>query len=548
MRRRTPEPGAGSRRSGIPAAGRATGTIRRTGPPSPGRGATGTGYLRPMTFAIAFTIYTLAIVAVGVWSSRYARASNEDYFLAGRGLGPWVAALSASASSESGWVTLGLVGLGFRNGAAAFWLIPGCLLGYLVNWFVIASRLRTRSEALGAVTVPDFFALHFRERRPILRLLTVTVIMLAMWMYVAAQFAAAGKAFHSAFDISYPLGVVIGAGIVLVYTVLGGFRATCWTDAVQAILMVGALVVFPIFLLDRVGGLGAVGEATGGLADGAYLHFWPDLAGFALIGFLLGSGALGINLGFLGQPHVLVRFMALRDRREAITAGFVSLAWGALVLGGAAATGILCRAGVEMGLAWAGPLATDAATGSAQAGEVALVVAAQQLLPGVASGLILAAVLAAMCSTADSQLVVAASAGAHDVHERLLARGGGRIAGLMANRLVVAILGLGAIALVIDQEVQVYGFVLDYAWAVLGAAIGPQLLLVLLWRRASYAGCIAGMATGLLVPLAWKQLEPMIAARVDDWVPIYNLTLAFTLALATNLVVSIARPDREPRA
>ncbi|MBU0717376.1 MAG: sodium/proline symporter, partial [Planctomycetes bacterium] len=270
--------------------------------------------LNTTVVAASFAVYTLVIVAVGIYSARYARRSDEDFFLAGRSLGGWLAALSASASSESGWVTLGLVGWAFASGVSAYWIIPGCLLGFLFNWFVLAGRLRDRSIALDALTIPDFFAFNFRERIPLLRTLSVIVILVAMLLYVAAQLAAAGKAFSASFGgVDYKIGVLIGAVVVLLYTVIGGFRAVCWTDFLQALLMVGTLVLFPVYLLATVGGYGfIVGELQS--EDPELMQFVPSKAGMALIGFLLGHGALGINFGYPGQPHVLVRFMALKDR------------------------------------------------------------------------------------------------------------------------------------------------------------------------------------------------------------------------------------------
>ncbi|MEM7230222.1 MAG: sodium/proline symporter, partial [Planctomycetota bacterium] len=203
---------------------------------------------------ISFCVYTAFIVLVGLWSARKARKSDVDYFLAGRNLNPWVAALSASASSESGWVTFGLVGLAYGSGIAGYWLIPGTIIGFLFNWLVIAGRMRARAGAIDALTLPDFFSKHFDEAKPVLRIIAVVVIAVAMTMYVAAQFAAAGKAFEQTFNVTYLAGVLIGTGIVLAYTVLGGFRAACWTDFLQAFIMVGALVVFPVYLIATTGG------------------------------------------------------------------------------------------------------------------------------------------------------------------------------------------------------------------------------------------------------------------------------------------------------
>jgi len=513
-----------------------------------------------MTFAIAFAIYTLFIVAVGVYSARYAKRSDADYFLAGRSLGPWVAALSASASSESGWVTLGLVGWAFREGVTAYWIIPGCVLGFLFNWFFIAGRMRQHSERVGALTLPDFFSHSFRERLPILRILTVIVILTAMWLYVAAQFNAAGKSFAAALDgLPYWAGVLIGTAIVLFYTVIGGFRAACWTDFVQGLLMVGTLVVFPIYLLSSTGGLDFLQAELSKVGGDYALSFWPQKAGAALIGFLLGSGALGINLGYPGQPHVLVRFMALKDRRQAVLGGVISATWATLVYLGAVTVGLVVRAMTEGGAEWTGVYAAQLAAENPVAGigDTGLVLAAKNLIPGVMSGMVLAAVLAAICSTADSQLVVAASSGANDIYSRLFDRTG-RTGHMLVNRSIVFLLGIGAALLVIDAQVEVFTFVLDYGWAVLGASFAPQVILLLLWKRSSYAGCVAGMLVGFAIALTWPhywgQLQAGIAEQVavnrlpeDYWLhglEIYNLTLGFIVALIVNVIVSLAFPSR----
>ncbi len=518
-------------------------------------------------FAVSFAVYTLAIVAIGVYSARFAKRSDEDYFLAGRKLGPWVAALSASASSESGWVTLGLVGMAFRTGMAAYWIVPGVLLGFIFNWFVIAGPMQDRSKSLGALTLPDFFSKHFNERVPVVRLLSVVVILTAMWLYVAAQFSAAGDAFDAAFDnIDYRVGVLIGAGIVLAYTVIGGFRAACWTDFVQGLLMVGVLVIFPIYLLVHIGGfdfvqqqLMSIDAQRASAGDASMLSLWPDKTGAALIGFLLGSGALGINFGFAGQPHVLVRFMALRRRKDAIIGGFIAVTWAAMIIWGAVTIGIIVRAMTQGGAPWTSDLAAQ--IGADGAGQTGLVLAAKHMLPGVLSGVVLAAVLAAICSTADSQLIVAASAGANDVYAQLFARGRKK-AHMLVNRLVVLGLGIGAVLLVIWGSKDVYTFVLEYGWAILGASFGPQLILVLLWKRATYAGCIAGMVTGFGVAGLWQMLDPLgrlakanpaeslwpdVTASLQNalaGVEIYNLPLAFVCALLVNIVVSLLTKPR----
>ena len=517
---------------------------------------------------VSFSLYTLLIVAIGLYSARYARRSDEDYFLAGRSLSGPVAALSASASSESGWVTLGLVGIAFSFGMQAYWVIPGCLIGYLFNWFILAGRVSDRARALNALTLPDFLAFRFQERTPWIRTVAVLVILAAMMAYVAAQMAAAGKAFGVLFGEmnagqsaaavvegsadattaqadetgdagpwGYRTGVLVGAVIVLVYTITGGFRAVCWTDFLQALLMVGALVLFPIYMLAAHGGYDFITaqlrDVTGpdsNLPAGHLLDPWAGKTSFALLGFLLGSHALGINFGYPGQPHVLIRFMALSDRKNARIAGVIAFIWGALVYWGAVTVGLFARAMHESGEQWTELIRAD--------GELGLVVSAMHLLPDVLSGLVLAAVLAAICSTADSQLVVAASSAAHDLYARVFARGG-RTAHLLVNRLVVFGLGVGAVLLVIDKEVKVYEYVLKYGWAMLGAAFGPQVILAVLWKRASYAGCLFGMLTGFVVAIVWAEVYDKDATGIE----IYNLPLAFIAALVVNVLVSLIVPS-----
>ncbi|MFG0257238.1 MAG: sodium/proline symporter [Phycisphaerales bacterium JB043] len=492
----------------------------------------------------SFILYTLLIVGVGLYASKFARDSDEDYFLAGRTLGPWLAALSSCASGSSGWVTIGLVGLGFSSGAMAYWLIPGVLLGIAFNWFVLAGPMRRRAEELNALTIPDLMALHFRERVPVLRILCVIVILSSMLMYVAAQLAAAGEAFVAGFDdVKGWIGVVLGGVIVLAYTVLGGFRAACWTDFVQAILMLVAVLGTPLILLYEIGGFAGVSQSLQ-QADTNLLTLMPDATGLALVGFLLGSAALGVNFGYPGQPHVLVRFMAMRDEREARKAGAISITWVILTYLGAVSTGLLVRAMAEGGTDWATTLLNPQEGDS----EVALVVAAMNLLPGVLSGLVLAAILAAIASTADSQLVVAASSVANDLYARLVERSGKR-AHTIINRAVLFTLGVGAVLMVLNENISVYNYVLTYGWAMLGASFAPQLALMLLWRRASYAGAVAGMLTGFSLVLIWPPLNQWLIDEQIITVTFYNLTVASLCALAVNVAFSLVmptptRPDR----
>ncbi len=487
-----------------------------------------------MTIAISFVVYTLLIVAVGLLAGRGTTGDDEDYFLAGRKLGPWIAALSAGASGSSTWVTMGLVGTAFATGLRAYWLVPGVIFGVAFNWFILASKMRERSMALGAVTVPDLLSMHFRERLPILRLMSVVVILSSMLLYVASQMAATGLAFNGTFkEISYPAGVGIGAAIVLAYTVMGGFRSACWTDAIQALLMLIVLVGMPAFIL--FGGHAPESIiATLRDADPKLVRLVPEVGGMALLGFLLGSGALGINLGYPGQPHVLVRLMAVREQRDIRRSGYIQGVWALLTMGGAITTGVLVRAIAEDGAGWGQGLLADGMADK----ELALLQSASHLLPGLLSGMVLAGVLSAAASTADSQLIVAASTASRDAFEKSFGGRRGRSQGWI-NRVTVLVFGLGAAAIVLNQEINIYQYVLTYGWAMLGASFGPQLILLLLWKRATYAGCIAGMVTGFTTVILWK-----LFYNPEDFggVQIYNLTVGFALAFVVNCVVSLVTP------
>jgi sodium/proline symporter len=302
--------------------------------------------------------------------------------------------------------------------------------------------------------------------------------------------------------------------------------------------MIVALVVFPLMLLVQHGGYDGL-LAPVRAAEPALLDFRPDATGWAFVGFVFGASALGINFGYAGQPHILVRFMALKDRREARTAGVIAVVWVALVLWGAVTVGLAAKALTLGGAEWGQALLGSADVDANVASEKALVLAAIHLLPEVLSGLVLAAVLAAICSTADSQLVVAASAAASDLYARLFAREQ-RSNHVLLDRIVVLLLGIGAVLLVVDEEKQVYTLVLTYGWAILGAAFGPQVILVLLWRRATYAGCLAGMVTGFVAPIVWQQWYDASETGVE----VYNLPLGFLCALGVNVAVSLLSKPR----
>jgi len=468
---------------------------------------------------LSFWVYTLLIMCIGVYSARYGRTSSADYFLAGRGIGAWVAALSSSASAESGWVTLGLVGMAFQTGIGALWIVPGTVLAFLFNWLVIANRLRRLSRLQSAITIPDVLVANFSGKSAvIIRLLAMLIILSMLSAYVAAQFNAAGKMFNSLLDWPYQQGVIAGTAIVLVYTVSGGFRAVAWTDVIQALFMIGAMLILPLVLLVELGGVDSfwqqlnAQEAASTLTDPM-----ANKAGMALIGFL--AVWLGIPLGYCGQPHVLIRFMAIRDVTAVRRGAIISTIWVFLLFTGAVMLGVLARAYY----------------GSLEDPEMVLPLVASGLLPDVIAGLMIAAVLAAICSTADSQLLVSASAISHDLYVQLLGHNPDKTLIVLYNRLAVLMIGLTGMFVALGEVRVIFDFVL-YAWAGLGAAFGPAVILKLFWQRISATGVIAGMTVGFITVIVWRE-------TLHDY--LYELVPAFLLATITIIIASLAYPEKE---
>ncbi|MDQ7012210.1 MAG: sodium/proline symporter [Mariprofundaceae bacterium] len=466
----------------------------------------------------SFLVYTLIVFGFGVYAARFARHSSNDFFLAGRRLGPWLAGLSMSASAESGWVTLGLVGMAFHTGIGAFWILPGTVAAIAFNWWVLGRRLRSVAAGQGAVTLPDVLAGPFSGcAARLIRTVAVLIILSMLTAYVAAQLTAAAKTFEATFGWSYLAGIAMGAAIVLIYTSLGGFRAVAWTDVLQAMLMILAVTLLPWTLVGELGGMDAVLSRLA-VQDAALTDPLAARAGLALFGFFMLW--LGIPFGYSGQPHVLVRYMAARDERAILRGAVISNIWVFVLFSGAVLLGIAARA-------YYGELA-DA--------EKALPIAAAGLLPGWLAGMMIAAVMAAVCSTADSQLLVAASAVSHDLLRGVFGREVRERSLLAVHRAMVLLIGLTAAAIAAAESRVIFHFVL-YAWAGLGAAFGPALILLLFWRRTNAAGVLAGMVTGVLTAVIWVE-TPVLKSLCYEMIP------AFITAFVAVAVVSLASSRR----
>ena len=436
---------------------------------------------------ITLVVYNAILIGVGLWA-RSRNKGVEDFFLAGRGLGPWVAAISASASSSSAWTLLGVSGAAYAWGLPALWIFPATVGGFLLNWAWVAPRLQTLARRENAITLSAIIAPREMGgmRQTILRVAAV-IIVFCFTFYIASQFEAAGKAFESVFGLSKQTSILIGAGIVLLYTLLGGFWAVSVTDSVQGILMVVAAIVLPVVTLHAVGGFSAMfdGLATTGSAGSP-----PEsgvLAGVSSIFFVL--GLFGIGIGYPGQPHVVNRFMALKDRQSLRQGRVIAMAWAVLVYAGMLLLGLGARV-----------LFSDLGDS-----EQVLFKVAGELLPPVIAGVMLAAVLSAIMSTADSQLLVASSAISYDWN---LANEQSK-PGLGSTRTTVVAVLILATVLALVWRADIFSRVL-FAWSAAGSAFGPILIMRLLDRSVRATATFGAMLTGfaLTVVIAWTPDAP----------------------------------------
>ena len=424
--------------------------------------------------------YQLVLVGIGVLARRRTH-DGLDFFLGARQLGPTVAAISSAASSSSAWTLLGVSGAAYGWGLGALWLFPACVGGFVLNWTIIAPGLRRLSHATGAVTVTELLAgpAGRRGRRAVV-VVASAIIVISLAAYVASQFQGAGKTVGETFGLPLTGSILIGAAVVVLYTMLGGFWAVSVTDTLQGLLMAAASVLLPLAALDAVGGPTGLVEGLGSIPGADYLSLTRGLPSAAGLGFVL--GLFGIGIGYPGQPHVINRYMALKEGRSVLQrARVIGIGWAAVVYAGMLLLGLCGRV-----------LYPDLADP-----EIVLVVAANGLLPAVVAGVMIAAVLSAIMSTADSQLLVAASSITHDLE---VGRSGAWNL-LSRSRLVVLLLSSGAVVAALYGSQEIFSQVL-FAWAAMGSAFAPLILLTV-WRGlVSPRATLAAMTTGFLVSVA----------------------------------------------
>jgi sodium/proline symporter len=480
---------------------------------------------------IGLIIYSLVILVVGAMAARLNR-TLDSYLLADRRLGAWVAAFSERASGESAWLLIGLPGLAFATGAGTVWVGVGCCTGIAFSWFVIAGPLRRETERLSAITLAEYFEARHQDRSRVLRIAATVIILFFFTFYVAAQFLAAGKVLHFYLGISPLQGMLIGAVLVGFYTAAGGLLAVSWTDLVQGIIMLITLSVLPLAVLTEVGGPGGL-QAKLAAFGGQYLTLAPGDTGWAAFSGVAGS--LAIGLGYMGQPHLVLRFMATSSQKEIDKGRFIAVGWALIAFFGAIAIGLT-------GLAFFGPGAM---------GEGQLIADQEQLMPMMArhfmpewlAVLMICGAIAAMMSTADSQLLSGASAVSEDIFRALINPEASQKKLLALGRW--ATLGLGVVAFVLAWVADdfVYNMVL-YAWAGLGAAFGPPLLLSLYWEKSSKAGVLAGFITGTVTVVVWYNV-PILKGLIYEMIPGFLVSLVACVAFSLLCPNAVEEPAKK---
>lgn len=466
---------------------------------------------------IGFLLYLIALLVIGLVSARSSSKGINEYFLAGRSLNKYVVALSAVASGRSAWLLIGFVGIAYSKGIAAIWAAAGYIIVECLMFFFYAPKLRRLTEENNDITIPDFFVSQLGDRSGLLRGLLVLVITVFMIAYVSAQFVAGGKAFFSSFGIEQTAGVFLTAAIILAYTTLGGFMAVSKTDIVQAFFMLLALVVLPIAAIVNFGGWGEISNAII-QADQAFFDLEAVTWGVMI-------GYLGIGIGSPGNPHILVRYMSIKDASDLRFAAYIGTFWNLVLALGAICVGFAARAYFP-----------DVANLPAGDAEQAFPFLASQLLHPILFGFIIAAIFSAIMSSADSQLLVAASAIVRDFYQKLIAKDDELDEKQMVLYSRIVVVGLVLLSLLCGFFASdlVFWLVL-FAWGGLGATIGSTSLLTLFWKGTTRFGVIAGIITGGTLMFLWK-LVPYFKENVWN---IYELIPAFLGSFFITVIVSL---------
>ena len=487
---------------------------------------------------IAIVAYLLAMLAVGVW---FAKKNNsvDDFYLGGRKLGPFVTAMSAEASDMSSWLLMGLPGVAYLTGLAeASWTAIGLAIGTYLNWLIVARRIRRYSIRLNAITVPQFFSKRWGDDRSLLSAIAAVIIIVFFIPYTASGFSACGKLFSTLFGMDYVTAMLISAAVIVIYTVMGGFLAASFTDLIQSIVMTIALVVVLGFGVTKAGGLGAVmtnAQSLAGYLSLTSIHNTSTL-GADPYSFLTICSLLAWGLGYFGMPHILLRFMAIEDENKLPLSRRVATTWVVISMAVAVFIGV-----VGNGMTKAGAL-EQLADAETIIVRVASLISEHGVFAALIAGIILAGILAATMSTADSQLLAASSSASQNLAVEFFKLKLDNKQGMLLARGTMVVISLVAAFLARDPSSSVFR-VVSFAWAGFGAAFGPTVLFALFWKRSNKWGALAGMISGGAMVFIWKYL---IAPMGGIW-GIYELLPAFIVASVAIVVVSLAteKPSAE---
>jgi sodium/proline symporter len=431
--------------------------------------------------------------------------SHQDFIIGGRAMNPWVVAFSERASGESAWLLLGLPGLGYASGYIGMWDAIGCVSGIILYWLVIAEKLRVQSEQSNSITLPDFFAAKFSTLQKPIRLTATLIIIFFFTFYLAAQFNGAGKVLNVTFGIPNEFGILIGTIVIVFYTMMGGFLAVAWTDLVQGIIMIGALIILPlagfIEIMEQHHSLDAALASTGA----NFADVTGGATGWAAFAVII-SG-LSWGLGYMGQPHLLTRFMSINHASNIKISRRIAYVWAIPGFAGALMIGLV-------GLVYYGQ-------GAFEDVENVMPQLANDLLPSWLAGIFISGAIAAMMSTADSQLLVITSSVIEDIYHKTL--GNAEVTEkklLYLSRIITIVVGALGLVISMTNKDLVFAMV-SYAWAGLGSSFGPTLLMTLWWKKTTAKGVLAGMITGTLVTIIWSsfpEMDAFLSSRLIAWV------------------------------
>lgn len=480
---------------------------------------------------ISIVAYLLFVLGIGVVFSKKNK-TTDDFYLGGRKLGPFVTAMSAEASDMSSWLLMGLPGVAYLTGLAdAFWTAAGLAIGTYINWLVVAKRLRKYTVVCNnSTTIPVFFSNRYRDDKRILSVIAALVIIIFFVPYTASGFAACGKLFASLFGIDYFTAMVISAVVIVGYTTLGGFLAASTSDFMQSIVMTIAIFVVLGYGVVTAGGMETVmenAESLAGYFSLTAIHD-PETGTAGSYGIMSILSMLAWGLGYFGMPHVLLRFMAIEDPKKLTLSRRIATVWVVISLGVAIMIGIVGNAMTKAGVI---PALEDSETIIIAISDV---ISQHGIVPALVAGLILAGILAATMSTADSQLLAASSSVSENIIKEVFVKDISEKAAMVTARVSVIIISIIAVFIAKDPNSSVFEIV-SFAWAGFGAAFGPVMLLALFWKRSNKWGALAGMFTGGIMVFAWKFLIKPIGGV---W-GIYELLPAFVVAIVVNVVVSL---------